>query len=119
MHVPLTGWARITQELLLADQGRSALLTQATARVLTTNAVPAGGGNTYAMGWVVGSSTPGARWVGHDGNNTVNHARATVYLDAGVAYLIVTNASDISGGVSGAALTAMQTRLITFWNTGR
>ena len=116
--MPLRSWARIIREVLLADQGRSTLLTQATARYLTTNAVPAGGGNTYGMGWGVG---PGAqRYVAHDGSNTNNHSRVFVYLDAGVAFLGVTNAADLGPtGRSTAALAAMNARLDSYWQNGR
>jgi CubicO group peptidase (beta-lactamase class C family) len=117
VHMPLRSWARIIQELLLADQGRSTLLTQATARVLTTNAVPSGGGSTYGMGWSVG--TAAQRTVGHDGSNTNNHSRASLYLDAGVAFLMTTNAADLDGGLTGAALDALRARLDSYWSTGR
>jgi CubicO group peptidase (beta-lactamase class C family) len=116
-HMSLGSWARIAQELLLADQGRSPRLSQATARYLTTNAVPAGGGGVYGMGWGVGGSTAN-RFVGHDGSNTTNHSRASLYLDAGVAYLLTTNAAELEG-VTATALTAMQQRLDRYWNTGR
>ncbi|MFN2316672.1 MAG: serine hydrolase [Gemmatimonadales bacterium] len=115
-HMPLRGWARIIQELLLADQGRSTLLTQTTARYLTTNAVPPGGGGSYGMGWVIPS---GGRYATHDGSNTRNHSRAWMYLDTGVAYLMTTNAADLAGGRSGAALGALQQRLQTYFQSGQ
>jgi CubicO group peptidase (beta-lactamase class C family) len=117
LHMSLGSWARITQELLLADQGRSRLLTQATARVLTTNAVPAGGGASYGMGWGVGGSA-GSRFVSHDGSNTTNHSRATLFLDAGVAFLITTNAAELPG-ISDTALSALHQRLDRYWLNGR
>jgi CubicO group peptidase (beta-lactamase class C family) len=117
VHMSLRSWARIIQELLLADAGRSPRLTQATARYLTTNAVPANGGGSYGMGWGV---TPGAqRLVGHDGSNNLNHSRALVYLDGGVAFLLTTNAADLAGGRSGDALAALQLRLDNYWQSGR
>lgn len=39
LHMSLRSWGRITQELLLADQGRSTRLSQTTARFLTANTV--------------------------------------------------------------------------------
>lgn len=119
MHMSLASWARIIQELMLADQGRSTLLTQATARQLTTQQVPPGSGVPYAMGWIVTNPTPGSRIITHDGSNTYNHARATVALDTGVAFLITINAGDLDGGSTGAALTAMNNRLNQFWANGR
>lgn len=121
MHAPLAGWARIIQELMLADQGRSTLLTQATARTLTANAVPAGGGASYGLGWGVATGG-GERIVGHDGSNTTNHSRATVYLDSGVAYLVVTNAADIGAGansISNGTLGALTNRLTAYYTSGR
>lgn len=117
MHASLASWARITQELMLADQGRSTLLTQTTARFLTTNAVPTGGGDPYALGWAV-LSNPSGRTVTHDGSNTTNHARVTVFLDTGVAILLTVNASD-GDNLARNALTALHNRLVTYYNTGR
>lgn len=119
LHAPLAAWARIMQELLLADQGRSTVLTQSSARLLTTNAVPVGGGASYGFGWVVSSGTPGSRSVAHDGSNTINHSRAVLFLDAGVAFLITINAADLTGGLTPAALNAMQLRLDRYWTQGR
>jgi CubicO group peptidase (beta-lactamase class C family) len=121
MHAPLAAWARIIQELLRADQGRSTLLTQPTARVLTTNAVPAGGGASYALGWGV-ATVSGERFVGHDGSNTLNHSRASLYLDSGLAFLVVTNAADLNAGtasVSGGTLGTLTTRINSYYNPGR
>lgn len=117
VHMSLGSWARLMQELLLADQGRSALLTQGTARFLTSNAVPAGGGASYGMGWGVGGGATN-RFVSHDGSNTTNHSRAVLFLDTGVAFLIATNAAEIDG-ITTTALTAMQQRLDRYWSTGR
>lgn len=117
VHMPLRAWARIMQELLLADQGRSTLLTQTTARFLTTNAVPAGGGSAYGMGWSVFGDAQ--RSVSHDGSNTTNHSRAALYLDAGVGFLVTINAADLDGGTTGAALAAMRQRLDSYWANGR
>lgn len=118
VHMPLRSWARLIRELLLADQGRSTLLTQTTARYLTTNAVPAGGGTNYGMGWSIG--TGAQRFAAHDGSNVSNHSRAFVYLDAGVAFLGVTNAAELGPtGRSTLALAAMMTRLDSYWQNGR
>ncbi len=117
-HMPLTSWARMMQEVLLADQDRSALLTQVNARYLTTNHVPAGGGALYGIGWNTGGAA-GNRLVTHDGSNTNNHSRAVIYLDAGVGFLLTINAADFDGGRTPATLNAMQARLDTYWQTGR
>ena len=118
VHMPLRSWARFIREVLLADQGRSTLLTQATARTITTNAVPANGGNTYGMGWGVGAGA--VRFVAHDGSNVSNHSRVYVYLDAGVAFLGVTNAADLGPtGLTTVALAALMTRLDSYWQNGR
>ncbi|HEY0931058.1 MAG TPA: serine hydrolase [Gemmatimonas sp.] len=117
VHMPLRAWARIMQELLLADQGRSTLLTQTTARYLTTNAVPAGGGGAYGMGWTVFGDAQ--RSVSHDGSNTTNHSRAVLNLEGGVGFLITINAADLDGGTTGAAMAAMRQRMESYWANGR
>lgn len=115
-HISLRSWARIIQELMLADQGRSTLLTQTTARYLTSNVVPPSGGHRYGIGWQVPT---GARQVWHDGSNNRNHARAWLFLDTGVAYLMTVNAADLVTGRTGAAMSALQTRLTAYYNTGQ
>ena len=117
VHMPLRSWARIIQELLLADKGRSSILSQSMSRTLITNFVPAGGGSSYGMGWTV-SGTSSNRVAGHDGSNTTNHSRAMMYPDNGYAILITTNAAEL-GGISSNALNAMQVRLNSYWNNGR
>ncbi|GAB1344549.1 hypothetical protein MASR1M101_36760 [Gemmatimonas sp.] len=117
LHMPLRSWARIIQELLLADKGRSSMLSQNMSRTLITNIVPAGGGGSYGMGWSV-SGTPSNRVAGHDGSNTTNHSRAMMYPDNGYAILITMNAAEI-GGITHNALNAMQVRLNSYWNNGR
>lgn len=117
LHMPLRSWARIIQELLLADRGRSQMLSQTMARTLTTNAVPAGGGRAYGMGWTL-AGTPAQRVVGHDGSNTTNHSRAMMYPDNGYAILITMNAAEIDG-ITSDALNAVQVRINSYWNNGR
>lgn len=120
VHITLASWARVIQELMRADAGQSTLLSQATARRLTTPAVPFGGADAgwYAMGW----TTPAAAGVGqrvaqHDGSNTYMYARAVMFLDTGVAFLMVTNATEETRGPS--AMNALYARLNVFWATGR
>jgi CubicO group peptidase (beta-lactamase class C family) len=117
LHMPLRSWARIIQELLLADRGRSSMLSQTMARTLTTNAVPAGGGRAYGMGWTL-AGTPSQRVVGHDGSNTTNHSRAMMYPDNGYAILITMNAAEIEG-ITSDALNAVQVRINSYWLNGR
>lgn len=118
LHLSLGSWGRIAQELLLADQGGGQLLSQNTARFLTTNAVPPGNGTAYGMGWGI-SGPADNRMVGHDGSNNTNHSRAVLYLDAGVAFLTTINAADLTGGTTGRAHTALQQRLERYWTEGR
>lgn len=114
MNATLGAWARIIQEVLRADAGESQVMTQTTARFLLSPLVPFGTNATYGIGWIVNG-----RAAGHDGSNTTNHSRASLFLDPGVAFLMTTNAGDLDGGLSGAALTALQQRLDRYWQTGR
>ena len=117
VHISLRSWARVIQELMLADAGQSTFLTPATARRLTTGVVSTGAGaGFYAMGWIaVGGPSATPRNVTHDGSNNYNYARAFVFLDAGVAYLMVTNAADPAGTHATAPLDALMPRLNAFW----
>lgn len=118
VHMSLRSWARLIQELLLADAGRSTMLTQPTARLLTTNAVPSGGGTAYGLGWGVNQNAS-SRLVAHDGSNTTNHSRAVLWLDLGLAFLVTTNAADLTGGLTPDALSALQLRIDRYWSTGQ
>jgi CubicO group peptidase (beta-lactamase class C family) len=115
MNATLGGWARIIQELLRADQGQSALLTQTMARTLTTGT--SNGPENYGFGWSV-STNPNNRFVAHDGSNTTNRSRATLFLDPGVAFLIVTNAAD-TGTMVNTYFGSFQLRLDSYWANGR
>ncbi|MEO8620116.1 MAG: serine hydrolase [bacterium] len=119
VHMSLADWSKVLQEVLRADAGQSALLSQAEARVLTTGVSVISPAQSYGIGWVV--NTSGQRYVAHDGTNNRNRARASVFLDTGVAFLLTTNAGDpaVDGGVPNAALNALGPRLQTFWQTGK
>jgi len=119
VHMSLADWSKVLQEVLRAEPAAHALLTQAEARVLTTGVSVISPTQAYGVGWVV--NTTGQRFVGHDGTNNRNRARASVYLDSGLAFLLTTNAGDpaADGGVPNAALNALGTRLSTYWQTGR
>ncbi len=120
MHLPLPGWARIIQEFLRADAGLSPLLPQAAARDLFAGGATIGNGSFYTHGWNV-TPTVGNRYAGHDGSNTTNHSRAVMYLDAGIGYVLTTNAAELTGSATStnAALNALQSRLQTFRTTGQ
>jgi hypothetical protein len=42
-----------------------------------------------------------------------------MFLDPGVAFLMTTNAADLTGGQTGSVLIALQLRLDSFRSTGR
>lgn len=117
-HMPLASWARLIQELLLADRGRSALLTQASARTLMSNQVPLASGVQYGFGWNVGGTATN-RAVFHDGTNTYNLARAVLFLDANAAFLLTTNVGEPTPGAVDAAISSARLRLDSYWINGR
>lgn len=116
VHMSLPDWSKLMWEMLRADAGQSALLSQAEARTLTTGVtlVDQGTGMTYAYGWEVYGGAQ--RIVTHDGSNTFNFSRSILYLDSGTGYLVTTNAG---GTVPPTALGALVTRLQTFFQTGQ
>lgn len=121
VHMSLPDWARIVREILRADVGQSTLLSQAESRTLMTATTTISAAQAFGMGWIVFTNSPGQRIVTFDGTNVRNRSRSLVYPDAGIAFLVTTNAGDPAedGGVPNAALNAMITRLQSFNQTGR
>ena len=121
VHMALPDWARFTRELLRMDAGQSSLLTQAESRALGTPLTPIGGGTSFGMGWVVFTNSPTQRVWTFEGTNIRNRARLLMYPDAGLAFLLVTNAGDpaADGGAPNAAFNALATRLQAFHRDGR
>lgn len=117
VHMSLPDWARFVHEVLKADVGQSAFLSQSEARFLTTGVTPIGGAQSYGYGWVVFNQA--SRPVQHDGSNNRHYARHLLFLEAGVAYLLATNAGEVGGGIPLAAVNALQARLQTYWQTGQ
>ncbi len=119
-HLPLGDWARIIREFLLADAGHSTLISPATGKELFTSRVLLSDTDSYGLGWVLLSrSWAGGRAAAHDGTNTVNHSVAWLGFGADVALIAVTNAGDITTGVTGQALDALVGRMIRFHLDGR
>jgi CubicO group peptidase (beta-lactamase class C family) len=116
VHMSLPDWSKLMWEMLRADAGQSTLLSQAEARTLTTGVtlIDPSSGFSYAYGWEAYAGAP--RIVTHDGSNTFNYSRAVLYLDAGVGYLLTTNAG---GDTAAPALSALTTRLQTYFQTGQ
>lgn len=121
VHMSLPDWARIVREILRADVGQSTLLSQSESRSLMTAATTISAAQSFGMGWIVFTNSPGQRIVTFDGTNVRNRSRSLVYPDVGLAFLVTTNAGDPAedGGVPNAALNAMITRLQSFNQTGR
>jgi CubicO group peptidase (beta-lactamase class C family) len=121
IHMSLPDFARFAHEELRAHVGQSTLLTQTEARALTNSLVNSSANLGYGYGWEVFRNQP-QRIVKHDGTNGRNRSRALIYLDSGLALLVVTNAGDLgnpTGGAPAAAFDALVTRLLTFHQTGR
>ena len=117
-HLSLGDWARLVHELMKAEAGSGAVVPQAEARRLVTGVTP-NGGMSYALGWNTTTRTWGGRTLVHDGSNTVNHSVAWIGLDTGVGLLAVTNAADLPGGTTAAALDALVGRILQLHQTGR
>lgn len=119
VHLPMEAWGRIVLEMMRAEAGGSALIDQASARILFTGAVAIPGSpDRYGLGWVMTTRSWAGRAAAHSGSNTVNHSVAWVGLDSGVAFLAATNAADLAGGRTAAALDALVVRMLTFHQTG-
>jgi CubicO group peptidase (beta-lactamase class C family) len=121
VHMSLPDFARFAHEELRAHAGQSTLLTQTEARALTNSLVSSSANLGYGYGWEVFTNQP-QRVVRHDGSNGRNRSRALIYLDSGLALLVVTNAGDLgnpTGGAPAAAFDALVARLLTFHQTGR
>lgn len=104
-HMPIGDWAAITRELLVAKNGESSLVSQeAIETVVRGHVVMPGGVDRYGLGWNVTRRPWGGATVTHEGSNTYNHSVVWVGLGTDVALLAVTNAADLDGRSTGAAL---------------
>ena len=81
--------------------------------------VAIGNGANYTHGWTVNQAGNAGLYASHDGSNTTNHSRVSIYVDSGLAYLMTTNAADLTANGTGLALTALQQRLQTYRQTGQ
>ncbi len=112
-HWSIEGYARVLQDIMKADQGQSALVPQAVARVNTTSQ----SSQSYGSGWFIDSSgwAAGGRGVSHDGSNNLNYARMQVALDRGVAVFGITNSHDTGSNRSNDAMVQLTTRLWAYY----
>ena len=112
-HWSLDSYAKALQDIMKADQGESALVTQAVARVNTTSQ----SSQNYGSGWLIANSAGWAqgRGVEHDGSNNLNYARMQVALDRGVAVVGITNSHDIGSQRSYNAMIALTQRLWAYY----
>ena len=118
-HLPLGDWAKLIRELLNADAGTATLITPGSGRMLFTGRVTFSGSDTYGLGWILTTRTwAGGRTAAHDGSNTVNHSVAWLGLGRGIGFLAVTNAADLTTGITGQALDALVGRMIALHDTG-
>lgn len=104
-HLTIGDWALIIGEFMRAVAGESSMISEASAQELVTAQVDVpGGSGKYGLGWNVTSRPWGGKTVTHEGSNLMNHSVAWVGLGAGVGLLAITNAGDLDGGSTSAAL---------------
>jgi len=119
-HMPLGDWVLITREFLQADGGASDVIPASEGRHLFTEqtSVP-GSSDGYGLGWVL-TDRPwaGGRTAAHSGSNTFNHSVAWLGLGTGIAFIAVTNAADLQGGTTGAALDALVAAMLEMHQAG-
>ena len=87
VHCTMDDWVTFLQEMLLALDGRSDFLTQATAETIFT---PMSDG--YALGWGI-FEEDGLTAYTHDGSNTMWYASAWLVPEQDLGWVIVSNAS--------------------------
>ncbi len=111
-HWSMEGWGKVLQDILKADQGQSALVPQAVARINTTSQSSA----NYASGWQTSTAAwAQGRGVEHDGSNNLNYARMQLALDRGVGVLAVTNSHDPNSNRSVNAMATLTERLWSYY----
>jgi len=119
MHMSLASWGRFVREVLRAEAGTSTIAPAAIARQTTSAVIPINATTSYGMGW--GITTAGwanGKVLNHDGSNTGNHSLAVLAPLRNVAFLVTTNGWDPNGRTA-QALGALQSRLVTYYNTGK
>jgi CubicO group peptidase (beta-lactamase class C family) len=111
-HWSLDAYTKVLQDIMKADQGQSALVPQAVARINTTSQSSA----NYASGWAINNAAwSGGRGVEHDGSNNLNYTRTQVSLERGVAVTATTNSHDTGSNRSNDAMVALTTRLWAYY----
>lgn len=119
MHLPLEQWATIIREMIRADDGRSTIVSAATGSLLFKDEVSIGdSADSYGYGWVVTQREwAGGKTLVHDGSNTTNHSVVWLSPSRDVAFLAVTNAADLEGGRTAAALDAVIVELLEWFES--
>jgi len=125
-HMSLPDWARYIREVLRGELGQTTVWQPETARRLTTIASPFGGGEGYAMGWMVlnRSYGNGKPVIWHNGSNNAHNSEATIITGRGFAVIVVTNQGPLVGTTLAeqAGRKAVETasaRLISLYIDGR
>ena len=118
-HMPLAAWGRIIQEIMRGVDGLSPIMSQNTARSLFMGGVPIGNGGNYTHGWTVAQAGNAGLYASHDGSNTLNHSRVSIFVDSGLAFLMTINAADLGPNGTGLALAALQQRMQQYRQTGQ
>ena len=81
--------------------------------------VPIGNGGDYTHGWTVAQASNAGLYASHDGSNTLNHSRVSIFVDSGLAFLMTINAADLGPNGTGLALAALQQRMQQYRQTGQ
>ena len=108
------------RERLRAGAGESDLVDAAAGETLLSGVVPINANDEYGYGRVITTlGWAGGRVASHTGSNTVNHSVAWVAPARDFALLAVTNAGDLQGGRSYAALDALIGRMLGYYQSSR
>ncbi|MCE1189834.1 MAG: beta-lactamase family protein [Ignavibacteria bacterium] len=93
LHLSISDWSRFIQFIMQARLGNSALLSKASANVITTGFVNSDvPGSTYAMGWYVShQEMANGEALTHGGCNGLNYFAAWISPTRGLAVIAATN----------------------------
>lgn len=99
LYMSVNDWGKYAQWVLTIEAGRDqTLLSEESARMLTTPAVSQGNGSYYAFGWGVSDQDwAGGKSLQHNGSNGLNYATVMLASSGHFGILLMTNQGAIGG----------------------
>ena len=119
LYLSVKDWAKYCQWVLACEAGHATLLSQETARFITTPVIPGPGGG-YALAWGVESAEAiGERILTHSGSSGFSYAVMLLSTDRDYGVIAMTNQGSNLSSSADNLLWPVLTRLVDYHANGR